>query len=407
MNNGQENALPLQNIRILDLTRLIPGAVCTSILGDFGAEVIKVEEPNIGDYERQIGPFIGSMASRFLILNRNKKSIVLNLKEEEGQEIFLKMVKEADVLVEGFRPGTMKGLGLDYESLQKVNKGLIYCSISSFGQNGPYRDVIAHDINILGMAGFFDITGTREGGPVIPGVQIADSVAGMNAALAILIGLIDRDKRKTGRFIDISMYDGLISWLFDAARYVFSGHSVPGRGKGRLWGGFPNYNIYKTKDGQYITVGSLEIKFKNALLHKLGREDLIDEEEATTSSQQSKSDNDITGFLEGIFLTKTRDEWIEELEELNICVGPVNTMEEALCHPQAVSRKMILEVNHPSVGPIKQIGSALKLSNIKTDPNRIPAPSLGEHTREIMHCLGYERREIDELIRKNIIRENR
>ncbi|MCK4819989.1 CoA transferase, partial [bacterium] len=283
MNNKQKNTLPLQDIKILDLTRLIPGAVCTSILGDAGAEVIKVEEPNIGDYERQIRPLIGSMASRFLILNRNKKSIALNLKEDKGKKIFLEMVKEADVLVEGFRPGAMKNLGLDYESLRKINQRLIYCSISSFGQDGPYRDVVAHDINILGMAGFFDITGTKEGRPVIPGVQIADSVAGMNGALGIFIALISREKTGRGQLIDISMFDGIMSWMFDATRYVFAGEEVPAKGLGRLWGGFPNYNLYETKDGKYITVGSLETKFKRILLKKLGRDDLAGEEDGLTS----------------------------------------------------------------------------------------------------------------------------
>lgn len=198
MSCNERSSLPLERIKILDLTRLIPGAVCTSILGDAGAEVVKIEEIDVGDYEREIQPFIGSMASRFLILNRNKKSVAINLKKDKGREIFLEMVKESDVLVEGFRPGTMSKLGLDYPFLQKIiNQKLIYCSISSFGQSGPYRDVVAHDINILSMAGFFDLMATDNGVPVIPGVQIADSVAGVNAALAILIALINRER--TGR----------------------------------------------------------------------------------------------------------------------------------------------------------------------------------------------------------------
>ena len=403
--SNRQNILPLAGIRVLDLTRLIPGAFCTSILGDAGAEVIKVEEPDVGDYERQIHPFIGSMASRFLILNRNKKSIALNLKEDEGREIFLKMVKEADVLLEGFRPGAIKKLGLDYESLKQINRRLIYCSISSFGQDGPYRDVVAHDINILGMSGFFHVTGVKGGAPVIPGLQIADSVAGMNAALAILFAHMTREKTGKGQLIDISMFDGVISWMFDALKYAFAGESVPERGEGRLCGGFPNYNLYETKDGKYVAVGSLETKFKNALLKKLGREDLIEQGAEATSTEFKESDKELHTFLCETFLTKTRDEWIEELGELNICVSPVNTMEEALSHPQVLFREMALEVNHPSAGKIKQIGSALKFSDIPLDANRLPAPRQGEHTREILGRLGYPESGINELMKKKIVRE--
>ena len=405
MKNGQKNTLPLQDVRILDLTRLIPGAVCTCMLGDAGAEVIKVEDLNTGDYERQIHPFIGSMASRFLILNRNKKSIALNLKEGKGQEIFFEMVKKADVLIEGFRPDAMKKLRLDYESVKQINPRLIYCSISSFGQDGPYRDVVAHDINILGMAGFLDITGVKGGAPVIPGLQIVDSVAGTNAALAILLALMTRVKTGKGQVIDISMFDGLMSWMFDAVRYSFAGEAVPKKGGGRLWGGLPNYNLYETKDGKFITIGSLESKFKRTLLKKLGRVDLYEDEAETTSSKIKQTDDELHTFMRKIFLTKTRNEWIKEFDELNICVGPVNSLEEALFHPQTAFREMIVEVDHPSSGRIKQVGSPLKFSDIPLDVNRLPAPRQGEHTREILSGLGYSKSSINELIKKNIVRE--
>lgn len=405
MSNGRQSVFPLEGIRVLDLTRLIPGAFCTAILGDAGAEIVKVEEAKTGDYEREIRPFIESMASRFLILNRNKKSIALNLKGGEGQEIFLKMASKADVLVEGFRPGAMKKLGLDYESLRKVNQRLVYCSISSFGQEGPFRDVVAHDVNLLGLAGFFHVTGVKGGAPVIPGLQIADSVAGMNAALAILFALMNREKTGKGQQIDISMFDGVVSWMFDAVRYAFAGESVPGKGKGRLNGGLPNYNLYETKDGKHVAVGSLETKFKNTLLKKLGRGDLIEEGEGITTSDVRESGGELHAFLQRAFLTKTRNEWMEELGELNICVSPVNTVEEAIAHPQAAYREMVIDTDHPSVGRIKQIGSPLKMSTISFDVSRLPAPRLGEHTREILGSLGYGKGEIDELIKKGIVRE--
>ena len=403
MIDKEEANLPLKDIRVLDLTRLIPGGYCTSILGDVGAEVVKVEEPNIGDYEREIQPFIGSTASRFLILNRNKKSIVLNLKEDRGRELFLRLAETADVLVEGFRPGAMAKLGLDYESIRKVNPKLIYCSISSFGQNGPYRDVVAHDINILGLCGFLDITGTDEGKTVIPGVQISDFIAGTNAALSILIALISRRSTNVGQFLDVSMFDGMMAWMIDAARYAFAGHAVPEKNKGRLWGGFPNYNIYKTKEGKFITIGSLENKFKRILLEKLGGKEFLGTEEGATSSAFNDSDGELQSFLQETFLTKTVDEWMAELGPLNICVVPVSSVEEAVAHPQAISRSMVVDVEHPLEGTIKQIGSALKFSNIPIDVNRVPAPRLGEHTKEILNSLGYSEEEIEEMTTNSIV----
>lgn len=405
MSTDQDTPFPLQGVRVLDLTRLIPGAVCTSILGDAGAEVIKVEETKVGDYDRQIHPLIDSMGARFLILNRNKKSLAVNLKEDEGRDVFLKAVESADVVVEGFRPGTMKRLGLGYEELESINPRLIFCSISSFGQDGPYRDVVAHDINILGMAGFFSVTGVKGGAPAIPGVQVADSIAGMNAALAIVMALLAREKTGRGQFIDIAMFDGVISWLFDAARYLFAGEAVPGMGAGRLWGGLPNYSLYRTSDGKHIAVGSLESKFERALLSELGRDDLIDDSSETTTSRIRESDAEKQAALEALFLTKTKEEWMEQLEPLNICVGPVNTMEEALSHPQVKARGMLVNVNHPVVGEISQIGSPLKFSDARLDPNRIPAPRLGEHTTEIMRGLGFEKEEIEDLMRRRIVRE--
>ncbi len=403
MNNEKQVPLPLGEIKILDLTRLIPGAVCTSILADAGAEVIKIEEIETGDYERQIHPFIGSMAARFLILNRNKKSVAVDLKKEKGRDFFLKLLNEADVLVEGFRPGAMKKLGLDYESLRRVNKQLIYCSISSFGSDGPYKDVVAHDINILGMSGFFEITGMKSGEPVIPGVQVADSLAGMNAAIAILIALQDREKRDVGQFVDISMFDGVVGCLFDAFRYVFAGAKVPPGGEGRLWGGFPNYNLYKTRDGKYLAVGSLENKFKRVLLKELGWNEQTAESGAT-SSQAGDSDQELHDFLANAFLARSRDEWMEKFDKLNICVSPVNTIEEALENPQLVYLKMVEKVDHHVVGKIDQMGSPLKFSDITINPNRLPAPLLGQHTHEVLKSLGYGEAEINELLGEAVVR---
>ena len=230
-------ACPLSGTKVLDLTRLIPGAVCSCILADAGADVIKVEEPRVGDYAREIKPLVGSMSSRFLILNRNKRSIALDLKKKEGKKAFLRLVKASDVIVEGFRPGTMGKLELGFDRIMRENPEIIFCSITSFGHDGPLRDLVAHDINILGLAGFFEIGGPERERPPILGVQLSDTIAGMNAAMAILIALLDRTGKGRGQFIDISMFDGMLSWMFDAVQYPFAKEKVPRKGEGRLWGG--------------------------------------------------------------------------------------------------------------------------------------------------------------------------
>lgn len=395
--------LPLDGIRILDLTRLIPGAFCTSILADLGAEVIKIEEPKIGDYGRQIRPLKGSISYRFLLLNRNKKSFALNLKEKAGRDIFLELVKRSDVVIEGFRPGVVQRLKIDYESLKDVNKKIIYCSISSFGQSGPYRDTVAHDINILGETGFFEITGIPDGPPVIPGIQIADIISSFYAIIGILISLINREKTDAGQFIDISMFDGMFSLLFDSLSYLFSGERVPERGKGRLWGGLSNYNLYETKDNRYIAVGCLENKFKKTLFKELGMDSLSPDDQNITTEEVGESEEDLIQSLKKIFLKKPLDEWIRELGRLNICISPANSLSEAVYHPQVRARKMIVETQHPDLGKLNLIGFPIKFSDIEVDPTRFPAPKLGQHTEEILMEIGYSDNQIMDLKEKRII----
>ena len=392
-----QGALPLDGIRILDLSRLIPGGVCTTMLADLGAEVIKVEATRVGAYERQIPPFIGGMASRFLLLNRNKKSFSVNLKHPEGRNAFLALARSADVLLESFRPGAMAKLELDHESLKGINPGLIYCSISSFGQDGPDRDVVAHDINILALTGILDITGNEESGPVLPGIQIVDSAAGNAAALGIMAALMSRTKNGLGQMVDISMYDCALALTFDASRYVFAGDDLPARGEARLWGGLPNYRVYRTKDGKYLAVGSLEAKFQEALAARLGGGGGGGDSGAATTTVVDQAARDEAQRWRELFATRTRREWLDDLADLNICVSPVLGVDEALKLPQARHRKMIIETGHPAAGPTRLLGSPLKLSSHDINLDRLPAPLLGEHTAELLTGLGYSDTEIDSL----------
>jgi crotonobetainyl-CoA:carnitine CoA-transferase CaiB-like acyl-CoA transferase len=356
------------------------------MLADFGAEVIKIEEPTKGDYIRWFPPSIRGISARHLLVNRNKKSMILNLKTEQGREVLSRLLETADVLVEGFRPGVMARLGFGYERVSEINPRVIYCSITGYGQDGPYMNLVGHDINYLGYSGILDITGQGDGPPVVPGVQISDiGSGGMMAVIAILIALIARNKTGKGQYVDVSMLDGNIAQLYATAGDYFATGVPPKRGEireSRVLGGYACYSIYKTKDNKYITVAPLEEKFWAILCAKLGRSDLVGLQ--FTPEKQVE----IKGSLQEIFMKKTRDDWIEEFAGLDVCVGPVNTLEEALKDPQIVSRGMVTEVEHPEVGIVPQLGIPIKLSKSKGEIRK-PAPGFGQDSEEILRELGF------------------
>jgi len=387
--------LPLEGIRILDLSRQLPGPYCTLMLGDLGAEVIKIEEPAPRwSIAEETDP-------THLALDRNKKSIALNLKTKEGKKIFYQLAREADVILESFRPEVKMRLAIDYESIKKMNPKIIYCSLSGYGQDGPYRNLVGHDINYIAIGGVLDITGESGGPPIIPGVQIADlGGGGMLAAIGILTALIARQKTGRGQFIDVAMLDGVVAWLSIHAWMHFAGfHIFPlKRGEMVLNGGVPCYNVYETKDGKYITIGALEPWFWENLCNTLGREDFIPYQFAT-----GKEGMKVRSALEEIFLTKNRDEWVDLLKDKDVCVGPVNTIDEVFTDLQVLHRKMLMEMDHPKLGKIKQIGIPIKFSDT-AGRIRSPPPSLGQHTEEILQSLGYGKDETEELRKKNVIR---
>ena len=315
---------PLNDIKVLDLSRLLPGAYCSQILSDYGATVLKIEDPVLGDYMRYFQPILNKESAYFISVNRNKKSIKLNLKTEKGLQIFFKIAKMYNVIIESFRPGVMDKLGIGYDIIKTINPAMIFCSISGFGQDGPYRDKVGHDINYIGYGGVLDITGERNGPPAIPGVQIGDiGGGGMLAAIAILIAAIGREKHGKGQYIDISMLDGIISWLaIYGGKYLVDG-LIPERGNLDLNGGIAGYNVYKTKDDKYITLGiASEDKFWKALCSAIGRIDLLDR-------QYDKDQLSLKSTLQDIFLSKNLNEWQCLLQNSDTCFGPVNSIEEA------------------------------------------------------------------------------
>ncbi len=388
---------PLSGIKVLDLTKLAPGPFCTMILGDLGADIIKIEEPGAPSGRRAQqagkagtqGPANAFGASPFNALNRNKKSIALNLKTGPGKEVFVRLAQRADIVVEEYRPGVAKRLGINYEKLAVRNPRLIYCAITGYGQDGPYRDLVGHDLNYIATAGVLSILGRAGQPPTIPHNLIADYAGGgMHGAIGILAALVARNQTGRGQYVDISMMDGAVALMAQTFSTFFATGAIPKRGETMLDGAIPNYNVYETADGKYITIGSLEPWFFANLCRALGCEDLIEHEFNPAKRAE------IHKFFTDSFKTKTRDQWFELLSKIDICVGKMNTLDEVENDPQVRARKMIVELDAPGGRKVKQIGISVKLSETPGSIRSL-APALGQHTDEVLGSLGYSREQIE------------
>jgi crotonobetainyl-CoA:carnitine CoA-transferase CaiB-like acyl-CoA transferase len=394
--------MPLEGITVLDLTRLAPGPYCTMILADLGADVIKIEEPGppTGRRAEQAGSLSTMPAARFGVdrhaphwaLNRNKKTIGLDLKHDQARQIFYQLAERADVVVEEFRPGVAKRLGIDYDILRQRNPRLIYCAVTGYGQSGPYKDLVGHDINYLAMAGCLGMIGAKGGPPVIPHNLIADFAGGgLHGAVGVLAALMARERTGRGQFVDIAMTDGVYALLVSQLSTYFATGMVPRRGETMLDGGAHYYNIYATKDGKWLSIGSIEPWFYANLCKALGREDLLSCE--FVEGEQGEA---LKRTLSDIFKTKTRDEWFELLTRHDICVGKVYDLHETEHDPHLRARQMIVEVDHPEAGKVKQIGISVKLSDTPGQIRFLAAP-MGAHTEEILTALGHTQAKIAEL----------
>ena len=372
---------PLRDLRLLDLSRQLPGPFCSTMLADLGMDTLVIANPT-----DPFGTGIPFMA-------RNKRSMTLNLKAAEGRELFLRLADQADVLLEGFRPGVMQRLGLDYATLSARNPRLIYCAISGYGQDGPYRDRVGHDVNYLGFAGVLQFIGHGDGPPVIPGVQIADIGAGaLMAVIGILSAVIARQQTGRGQFVDIAMLDGAALWNV----YPLLLHQLgqgPQRGRTQLTGHHACYAVYETRDGRYVTVGAYEPHFWATLCHSLGHPEFVDRQWAEGPERERMLET-----FRAAFRTRTQAEWLAELGEKDICFGPVNDIEQMLADPQLRHRGMIVE--QPGGPPT--LGNPVKLSDTPA-ALRTPPPLFGQHTDEVLGQLGLDATAIDRLRAAGVI----
>ncbi|MBX7256142.1 MAG: CoA transferase [Candidatus Hydrogenedentes bacterium] len=386
----------LSDIKVIDCTRLLPGGLCTMLLGDLGADVIKVEEPGRGDYIRTMPPFAQNESYMHLVLNRNKRSMTLNLKTEAGCDILRELVRHADVLVEGNRPGVMDRLGVGYENLSRVNPGLIYCAITGYGQDGPYAHLPGHDINYMGIAGALELSARKGDTPLPPGLTVADIGGGAQmAAIGILAALHARRVSGKGQFIDISMTDGVVYWLSLFAAWQFGFGTSPRGGEHVLLGQFPCYAVYPASDGN-LTVGCLEPHFWANLCAALARPEYVEKQFSLEDAAAIYED------LCGLFRANTRAEWVAYFADKNVCVGPSNLIDEAMKDPHVQHRQMFTTTQHPTEGEIHQLGIPIKLSGTPGTVRR-PPPRLGEHTEEVLFGLGYTPSSVAQLNDRGVI----
>ncbi|MDQ0286305.1 crotonobetainyl-CoA:carnitine CoA-transferase CaiB-like acyl-CoA transferase [Desulfofundulus luciae] len=377
----------LENMKVLDLTRLLPGPYATMILADLGAEVLKIEDPGAGDYMREMGPRLGRESVWFHAVNRNKKSMRLNLKAPQGREIFLRLVREFNVLIESFRPGVMERLGLGYEILSSENPRLVYCALSGYGQDGPYSRRPGHDINYMAVAGALGLTGHRDGPPVLPGVQVADLSGGLMAVVGILAAYVKSLTTGRGAYVDVSLTDTVVSWMTLYLTQYLAGAGEPHRGTEELNGGRACYNIYATRDGRYVSVGNLEAKFWETFCNVAGRPDLL--------PLQHREDDEARQAVQEFFSSKTRAEIMELFGTVDTCIEPVLDVSEVPEHPQIKARNLFMELPTRE-GSITTVAQSLKLRGVEVEAD-FPAPGAGEHTAEILRRLGYREQDIEAL----------
>ena len=384
--------LPLDGIRVLDLSARMPGPMCAQILADLGAEVVKIESPRAPDFFRGLQPLVGGTGSLFHVCNRNKKGMTLELRHPRGREVFLRLVREADVVVEAFRPGTMERMKIGYEVLKEARPGLIYCALTAFGQDGPYRLRPAHDLNLLALSGVLDLLGVKDGPPIVPPVQMSGLGGALQGAVGILAALLSRQRDGRGQFIDVSLLDGVSAFGALEMSRCMAGHHVPKRGLTEGGGGYACFNVYPTADGRSLSLGCLEPHFWENFCRAVGRESLIKEQWASPQRQ-----DEMIAEIRSILGSRPLEEWLGIFDPEKICVAPVNTFEEALEDPHIRHSETWFSGELPDGGGrVPQAALPVRLGEGRPGW-RFHPPQLGEHTGEILRQMGLADAEIDEL----------
>ncbi len=390
--------MDLSGIKILDMSRLLPGPYGTMLLADLGAEVIKVEDPDTGDYARYQEPKVKDTGALFAMVNRNKKSIELDLKSEEGRELFLELAKDADVVFEQFRPGVVDKLGVDYDTVKEVNPEIVYCSLSGYGQTGPYSDRVGHDLNYISLGGLLDMTRSEDGDPAIPGFPISDMMGGIFSAFCIVNALLDRELGNGGgEYIDVPMLEalmslssGCVSWFPLLLDQAPKGRETP------LTGQHPCYDIYETKDDRYVTLSALEPKFWENFCEAIDREDLKDKHYAEGDEKE-----EVREIISETFKSKTMEEWENILGDKEVMFAPVKNLEEAYQDENIQERELIGSIDFEGQ-ELEQVGFPAKSSKDINEFRDAP-PEKGEHTEEVLKEIGISENEMEELSDKGVI----
>lgn len=372
---------PLHGIRVLDLSRVLAGPYCTMVLGDLGADVIKVESPE-GDETRGWGPpFAEGESAYYLCVNRNKRSIIVDFKTEDGRAVLHRLLDHSDVLVENFRPGTLARFGLDFVSASEINPALIYCSITGFGQSGPLRDKPGYDFMIQAMGGLMSITGEPDGEPMKVGVAVADLFAGQNAVIAILAALQARTHTRRGQHLDISLFDSQVGMLANVASNFLLSGNLPKR-YGNAHANIVPYQSFQASDTWFILAVGNDRQFEK-LCEIIGRLDLAKDARYALNSDRVTHRDELLAILKPVFLTRTSGEWLSALDAAGIPCGPIHTLDQVFTMPQVEARDMLIEMDHPAIGKLPLVGSPLKFSDTPVEYRR-PPPRLGEHTDEVL-----------------------
>ncbi len=392
---------PLAGIKVVDLSRFIAGPYCTMKLGDMGAEVIKVETPGKGDDSRALGPpFLDGESAYYLSFNRNKKSVTLNLREEKGKEILHRLIGEADIFVENFRMGVTEKMGLTYEDVRKMKEDIIYCSITGYGHNSPYREKPSFDVMIQGEAGLMSITGFPDGPPQRVGVAIADILGGFHAVEGILLAMLVRHKTGKGQFVDVSLMDSIISILtYQAGNFLATG-DIPSR-VGNRHPMITPYESFETNDGYVIFAVGNQRLWEN-FVKVLGREDLNEDPRFADMKSRNQHPAELKEILEEITRQKSTEEWVRVMEDNGVPCGRIRTLDQVLTDPHVDVREMVIEKDHPTAGRIKLTGVPVKLSETPGEVSAAP-PTLGQHTDQVLGELGFSAEEISGLREKGVV----